>query len=29
MLALGLLLYIAPVVVALIDLLVDVSNRRG
>lgn len=29
MLALGLLLYIAPVVLALIDLLVDVSNRRG
>lgn len=29
MLALGLVLYIAPVVVALIDFLVDVSNRRG
>jgi hypothetical protein len=29
MLALGLILYIAPVVLALIDFLVDVSNRRG
>jgi hypothetical protein len=29
MLALGLLLYIAPVVLAFIDFLVDVYNRRS
>jgi|688.fasta_scaffold190946_1 hypothetical protein len=29
MLALGLVLYIAPALLAFIDFLVDVSNRRG